>query len=84
MLDIPKVAFSYLAFNQRSEKLLTYGESAQEAGQWACEVAPTAQIQVVCAGAYGRTIWNRKISLSAARRALRRVQQPPPRERQHF
>jgi hypothetical protein len=74
MLDIPKAAFSFLAFHERSQKLLAYGHTASEASKWGQELAPDAPIQVLSAGVYGRTMWNRKFSFAGARRALNNAQ----------
>ncbi len=73
MLDIPKAAFSYLAFDAGSRKLLAYGMTANEARKWEMEIAPGAQLQVLVAGQYGRTVWTRKLPLRGTKQALARA-----------
>jgi hypothetical protein len=73
ILDIPKAAFSNLAFGAGSRKLLAYRMTADEARKRATEIAPGAQMKVLVAGQYGRTVWNRKLSLKGAQQALTRA-----------
>ena len=70
MLDIPTTAFGYLAFDAESRKPLAYGMTADEARKRAMAFSPGAQLQVLLAGQYGRTVWNRKLLLKGAQQAL--------------
>jgi len=68
MLDIPTTAFGYLAFDAESRKPLAYGMTADEARKRAMEIVPGAQLQVLVAGQYGRTVWNRNFRSRAHNR----------------
>jgi len=68
-------SFAYLAFDNDSWDLLAHGRTASLALQAAEEIAPNALIQVLLAGPFGRTIWDRGVQLYLAERALRRARE---------